>query len=114
MALTGAQAFRLARMAGEGHKATADRMLDDSELGELADEVALVIDSADLAPNHVDSVATYDLYRAASEAWRMKANMVAEGYNIRVEGGTFNRSEVYDHYNAQALRYAGQVQGLSV
>jgi hypothetical protein len=114
MALTGAQTYRLARMTGEGHKSTDERMLDDSELVDLANETALVIDDAGLAPAEAGYTATYDLYRAAAEGWRRKAGMVAEGYNIKVEGAAFNRSEAYDHYLAQASRYAGMANSLSV
>lgn len=113
MALTSAQTFRLARMSGEAHKPTCDRMLDDSELVDLADEVALVPDDTGLAPADSGYVSTYDLYRAAAESWRRKAGMVAEGYNIKVEGASFNRSEAYDHYLAQASRYAGMAHSLT-
>lgn len=114
MALTSAETFRLARMSGEAHKPTGDRMLDDSELIDLADEVALVVDDSDLAPADSGYTATYDLYRAASEAWSRKAAMIAEGYNIKVEGAAYNRSEAYDHYIAQSKRYAGMAKSLTV
>lgn len=113
MALTAAEAFRLARMSGEAHKPTEERMLDDSELQDLADAVGLVKDDDDLAPADVGYVVTYDLYRIAAEAWRDKAGMIAEGYNIKVEGAAFNRSEAYEHYLAQATRYAGMARTLS-
>lgn len=114
MALTSAQTFRLARMSGEAHKPTGERMVDDSELVDLCDEMALVPDTTGLAPVDSGYTATYDLYRAAAETWRRKAGMVAEGYNIKVEGASFNRSEAYDHYLAQAARYAGMANSLTV
>ena len=101
-------------MAGEAHKPTEERMLDDSELADLADEVGLVIDDSGNAPVDTGYTATYDLYRIAAEACRLKAGMVAEGYNVKVEGASLNRSEVYEHYLAQATRYAGMARTLSV
>lgn len=113
MALTQAQLFRLSRMSGEAHKDVEDRMVDDVTLQDIADEMGLVKDSEDLAPADTGYVATYDLYRIAADVWRQKAGMVAEGYNIKVEGASFNRSEVYDHYLKQASRYAGMAASLT-
>ena len=114
MALATQELIRLATLAGEAHKPIEDRMVEDFRLQEIADDVALVKDSEGLAPADEGYTATYDLYRAASAAWAEKAGMVAEGYNIKVEGASFNRSEVYDHYMQQAGRYAGMAGNLTV
>lgn len=113
MALTSAEILRLRRMAGESSKPDEERMLDDATLQDIADEVGLVVDSLDQAPDHASYTATYDLYRTAAEGWREKAGMIAEGYNIKVEGAQFNRSEAYEHYLKQATRYAGMANNLT-
>jgi len=113
MALTTAQLIRLKRMSGEWHKVTGDRMLDDEDLGDIAEESGRVADSSGNAPSSASYVPTYDLYRAASAVWRQKAGMIAEGYNVRVEGAAFDRSDVYEHYSKEALRYAGMAASLT-
>jgi len=104
--LTSAQEIRLARMAGEYHKETEDRMLDNARLDEIAGEVALMKDSEGLAPLDDDYTTTVDLYRAAAECWREKAGLVADGYDFKAEGASFTRSQMFEHYIEQAARYA--------
>ena len=113
MALTTQELIRLASLSGEAHKPVDERMVEDFRLQEIADEVARIRDDEGLAPLDSGYSPTYDLYRAASAVWAEKAAMVAEGYNITVEGASFNRSEVYDHYMQQAGRYAGMAGNLT-
>ena len=113
MALTNEELVRLITLAGEAHKPIEERMIEDFRIQEIADQVGRVIDSEGRTPADSAYTPTYDLYRAASAAWAEKAGMVAEGFNIRVEGATLNRSEVYDHYMQQAGRYAGMAASLS-
>ena len=113
MALTTVQLIQLKRLSGEWHKITGDRMLDDEDLSDIADESGKVVDSSGNPPSHVSYVPTYDLYRTASAVWRQKAGMIAEGYNVKVEGASFDRSDVYEHYNTEALRYAGMAASLT-
>lgn len=112
--LTAAETIRLARMAGEYHKAAGDRMLTDAELDTLASEVALMKDEFGYTPADNLYTNTVDLYRAAAEAWRMKAGMVADGFDFQAEGASFTRSQVYDHYMQQAGRYAAMAHQLTV
>lgn len=112
MALTAAQLARVTRMAGEAHRTT--RMIDDATFALMAEDVAKVKDSEDLAPNHADYVDTYDLYRIAAEAWREKANMVAEGFDFISEGGEYSRSQIYEHYKERGAHYASMVGSLSM
>lgn len=114
MALAAADLARLGQMIGETHKDASDRMLDDDAIQTLADDVAQVPDSSDVAPSGSGYVDTYDLHRAAAEGWRVKAGMIAEGYNIKVEGAAFNRSEAYDHYVSESMRFAGMAQYLTI
>jgi hypothetical protein len=113
MALTADQLRRLAMMAGESHKPVPDRMLSDLDLQDIANDVAKVPDSTGLAPADSGYTDTYDLYRAAAEAWRRKAGQLAEEFDFRVEGGSFNRMQKYRAALEQASRYANMAQSLS-
>ena len=112
--LTSAQTDRLARMAGEYHKETADRMVNNARLDEIAGEVALLKDSEGVVPGGDDYVTTVDIYRAAAESWREKAGMVADGYDFESEGASFTRSQLYDNYVQQAARYAALAGNLTM
>lgn len=112
--LTAAQLARVGSMSGEAHKATADRMITDARLDEIAGEVALIRDDEDLAPLDVGYTVTVDLYRCAAEAWREKAGMAADGYDFKAEGASFTRSQMYDHYLQMAARYASMAGTLTV
>lgn len=122
--ITDAQETRLRRMVGEAHKDDEDRMISDEVIDDLAGEVGLVVDYAGEAPYvtdeddgtvsaNTDYVTTVDIYRVAAEAWRVKAGMVAEGYDFKAEGAEFDRSQVYKHYLDQAARYAGLAGNLT-
>ena len=112
--LDAAQTVRLARMAGEYQKETADRMVDNARLDEIAGEVALLKDSEGVVPGGDDYVTTVDIYRAAAECWREKAGLVADGYDFEAEGASFTRSQMYDHYIKQAARYANLAGNLTM
>lgn len=114
MALSTAEMLRLQRMTGEARKPQEERMLPDEDIQDIADEVGLVVDASEVIPSGTGYVPTYDLYRTAAECWREKAGMIAEGYNVVIEGAAFNRSEAYEHYLAQATRYAGMANSLTV
>ncbi len=113
MALTAAQLTRLARLAGEEHKPDSERLVTDTTLQEIADDSAKVPDTSGYAPSHASYTDTYDLFRAASEAWRFKAGIVAERYDFIAEGGEFMRRQQYENYLEQAKRYAGMASNLS-
>lgn len=112
--LDATQALRLASMAGEGHKDAADRMLDDAALDVIVGEVALLKDSAGVVPGGAGYATTVDMYRAAAEAWRRKAGMVADGYDFKAEGASFSRSQMFQQYLVQAARYANMAGSLTV
>jgi hypothetical protein len=101
-------------MAGEAHKATADRMITDARLDEIAGEVALLKDDDGYAPTDDLYTTTVDIYRAAAECWREKAGMVADGYDFKAEGASFTRSQMFQHYLEQASRYAAMAGSLTM
>lgn len=103
MALSVAQIIRLRKMIDE----PTTNNYTDSDLVILGDEVARTIDSAGKAPTVVGYVDTYDLYILTSEIWRLKAGAVSGDFDFEAEGGSYSRSQVYDNYIAQAVRYAG-------
>lgn len=103
--LTGPELSRLERMVGEGHKATAMRMLTEADLDDAA-FLSLVKDSAGLVPVATGYVTTVDLYRAASIGWHQKAGIYAEQFDFEADGGKFSRSQGYHMCIAQAKRYA--------
>jgi len=51
----------------------------------------------------------YDLDRAASEAWRLKASLAAKRKDVDAFGQRNPRTSVYDHCMEQARYYAGRV-----
>lgn len=103
MAITSAQIVRLRKMIDEP---TTDTY-SDVDLITLGDEVARVVDSTGKAPSATGYVNTYDLYILASEIWRLKAGAEAGKFDFEAEGGAYKRSQVYDNFIAQAVRYAG-------
>lgn len=53
---------------------------------------------------------SYDLNGAAADAWRERASKQASGYDFRVEGRQFNRSQWFDHCIKLANFYANQAR----
>lgn len=111
MTLTEAELAAIARRAGEAHKAT--RMVSDETIQLIADEVGLIVDSDDLGPLDTGYTTTYDLNAVASEVWREKASMTAEGFDFAVEGGSFTRSQHYSHCLEMARKYGALISNLS-
>lgn len=114
--LSAAELTRLEKMAGEAHKPTSARMLDEDDFDAHALQ-ALLKDSAGLTPidpdtgiTTVDYVNTVDLYRAASYAWHQKAGVYAEQFEFKADGGLFKRNQAYDMCVKQAARYADMAQ----
>jgi hypothetical protein len=51
---------------------------------------------------------SYDLYGAAAAGWRERAGQQADGYDFRVEGRQFSRSQWFEHCMKMATFYDGQ------
>jgi hypothetical protein len=109
-------------MAGEDHKATADRLITDVEIDTIASEMAMLKDVNDLLPGEsktIDGVLTnyantVDLYRTAAEVWRRKAAIFAEQFDFESEGSVYQTSQKYKMAMQQAARYAGMAHSLTV
>lgn len=48
---------------------------------------------------------SYDLYRAVADGWRERAGQQADGYDFRVEGRAFSRSQWFKHCMDIAASY---------
>jgi len=46
-----------------------------------------------------------DLNQAAATVWEWKAAAIATSYDFAVDGGTYNRSQAYEHCKKQAAHY---------
>lgn len=102
MALSTAEMTRLRVMVDEPTEDT----YDDAYINALADVIAKAEDASGYAPTHASYTATYDLYILASELWRQKAGAVAAEFDFESEGAAFSRSQKYEHFIAQSVRYA--------
>ncbi len=93
--------------------ATSDPVLPTWRLAELL-TMAAVTDDDGYAPDEDDWTPTYGtqgLYRAAAEAWTIKAGMCADRFDFTTDGQTFRRSQVMDHCEALAARYRRKAGG---
>lgn len=46
-----------------------------------------------------------DLNQAAATVWEWKAAAIATNYDFSADGGTYNRSQAYEHCKKQAAHY---------
>lgn len=46
-----------------------------------------------------------DLNKAAATVWEWKASAIATNYDFSADGGTYNRSQAYEHCKKQAAHY---------
>jgi hypothetical protein len=64
-----------------------------------------VRDSDGVRPDDDDWVATYDLNRAISELWLVKANLFSEEFDFNADGASYQRSQKYEHAMKSATYY---------
>jgi hypothetical protein len=65
-------------------------------------------DTSDSPPTkdaNEDWIPTYDLNAAAGDIWAEKASAVAEDFTFSADGGSYDRSKVYEQYMRQARYY---------
>lgn len=87
--------------------ATAEPVLDSGAL-QLLLELATTVDADGYEPTDDEWTATYSvqgLYRAAAEAWTIKAGKCAGKFDFTTDGQTFRRSQMVDHCEAQAAMW---------
>jgi len=85
-------------------------VLSDAELELLLGSV-LIVDSAGLGPSDSDYTPTWDLNRAAAEAWRWKAGKVSGAFDFQADGASYSRSQMLDMCNRMAAQYQRRICG---
>lgn len=110
MSATADHVAKLRRMVDE---TTAETYSDDElsvyiEAHPLLDErgeTPYVWDSSTQPPTQDDNedwIPTYDLHAAAADVWEEKAAKAAQDYDFKADGGSYNRSQVYEQFMKQA------------
>lgn len=101
---------------------TAERTLDnyqDAEIAATIEDFPLLdingnekyLLSAAVPPALVvnpDWIPTYDLNAAAAEIWKEKAAEVSRLHDFDADGGSFDRSKIYEQYMANVRYYRSQ------
>lgn len=100
MAATEAQVARLRRLCAEPDACT----YDDAALAGYVEAYPLQ-DSLGRLPDDHEWTATYDLYAAAADICDEKAAAVAAQYDFSADGGTYTRSQEWQHWRSMAQRY---------
>jgi len=65
-------------------------------------------------PDDDDWVATYNIFKVASEIFLEKAANVADEFDFNADGGSFNRSQKQQMYLRQASYYESRSKALSL
>jgi hypothetical protein len=71
---------------------------------------AAIPDSAGLPPADPHWEPSYDMNRAASSGWVLKAGKVAADYTITIEGRELNRAQMIDNFLKLSKQYIGMAQ----
>lgn len=97
MAASIVEVVKLRRMVAESTSVT----YSDDDLEDII-ETYPVLDSEGLDPDDDAWTATYDLNAAAAQIWEEKAAALIGLYDFNADGGSFNRSQMYE----QAMKMA--------
>lgn len=100
MAASIVEVVKLRRMVAES---TSDTYSDD-DLEDII-ETYPVLDSEGLDPDDDAWTATYDLNAAAAQIWEEKAAALIGLYDFNADGGSFNRSQMYEQAMKMARHY---------
>ena len=101
MGATTSQISQLRRMCA---LATDDATYTAAVLAEYVERYP-VDDEDGRDPEDAEWEETYDLNAAAGDVWEEKASAIADLYNFTADGGTFNRSEAFEHARRQASHF---------
>ena len=113
MTATAAQIARVRRMVDEPDDTTYDDDLiqdyiEDYPLLDERGKEPFTWDTSTQPPTqdaNEDWIPTYDLNAAAADIWEEKAAGVAEDYDFSADGGKYTRSQVYEQYMRNAMRF---------
>lgn len=95
--------MRLRRMIAEPTEAT----YTDDELGNLLQAESLP-DRLGNQPDEEDWEETYDENMVASRIWLEKSSNYVEEFDFTADGGSFSRSQKYEHCLKQSSYYASR------
>lgn len=100
MAASVTEVVALRRMIAESTSTT----YSDDDLEDII-ETYPVLDSEGLDPDDDAWTATYDLNAAAAQIWEEKAAALIGLYDFNADGGSFNRSQMYEQAMKMARHY---------
>lgn len=100
MAASIVEVVKLRRMVAESTSVT----YSDDDLEDII-ETYPVLDSEGLDPDDDAWTATYDLNAAAAQIWEEKAAALIGLYDFNADGGSFNRSQMYEQAMKMARHY---------
>lgn len=90
-----------------------DERFVDAQIEDIIEQFP-VRDKGGLLPEDEDWQPTYDLNRAASELWLMKAGLFSQDYDFQADGASYTRSQMYEQALKQARIYAGRSQAETI
>ena len=100
MAASVTEVVKLRRMIADSTSTT----YSDDDLEDII-ESCPVLDSEGLDPEDDSWTATYDLNAAAAQIWEEKAAAYIGSYDFSADGGSFNRSQMYEQAMKMARHY---------
>lgn len=100
MAASIVEVVKLRRMVAESTSVT----YSDDDIEDII-ETYPVLDSEGLDPDDDAWTATYDLNAAAAQIWEEKAAALIGLYDFNADGGSFNRSQMYEQAMKMARHY---------
>ena len=109
MAATAEQIARLRRLVAEPEADTYDATAMATYI-----ERYPVLDSEGHAFDDEDWTESYDLFAAAADICDEKAADLAAHFDFAADGGTFSRSQEFDHWSRLASRYRSRRQVRSI
>ena len=100
MAASVTEVVKLRRMIADSTSTT----YSDDDLEDIIESYP-VLDSDGYDPEDDDWTATYDLNAAAAQIWEEKAAAYIGSYDFSADGGSFNRSQMYEQAMKMARHY---------
>lgn len=82
----------------------SDPKLDDGDLADII-ELAKIPDRFGVLPSYAGWEPTFDMDRAAADAWETKAAKAAGDHDFQADGASYSASQVAEHCLAQAKMY---------
>lgn len=100
------------RIRGWLDEATTASSLADADIKAAVEEYPLP-DTAGLISTDTGWVATYDLNAAAALLWGDKVAKLAGNFDFSADGGSYSRSQAYDHARGREAFYMSRRNAIS-